>query len=58
MKMVKETSQDYVKNDIIKTEHSDNTKQIFKISEITVPWYLDDTYSYIEVLQLIFWNYW
>ena len=30
MKIVKETSQDYIKNDIIKTEHSDNKKQIFK----------------------------
>ena len=30
MKIVEETSQDYVKNDIITTEHSDNTKQTFK----------------------------
>ena len=37
MKIVEETSQDYVKNDEIKIEHSDNKKQIFKISEITVP---------------------
>ena len=30
MKIVEDTLEDYVKNDIIKTEHSVNTKQIFK----------------------------
>ena len=30
MKIVEDTLLDYVKNDIIKTEHSVNTKQIFK----------------------------
>lgn len=57
MKIVEETSQDYVRNDMIKLNILIIQSKFSKISEITVPWYLDNTYSYIEVLQLIFWNY-